>query len=266
MTVVRLGDFCCQAGNKQLNLRRFRQDDLLLNSSDGLDLIFSPLGNLPLHPKIALVGITPGGQWKRFAKYLSRYGVAVAARKAAFAGARQKILKLLKAHGLADALGIKIGSNPDDLFEGEHVLTTSLAKCCLISNDKRYKYSAPDLVATSRAQYCIEHRFMSEIKSRHETLTHLIIFGQAAEDATSTCVAGTTVKERLQAMGLRILRLPHFAQNQQQIKIYGLDPSEYDAYFRCNPQNQRYRAKACQLAKATIAEVRRLKSAAGSSS
>src|SRR6476661_4519616 len=101
MTVLRLSEFCCQAGNKTVDLQRYRPDDLLISSQGELDLIFSPLGHRPPRPKIALVGITPGGQWEKFSEYLLNYGVVAAARKAAFFGGRSTICKLLEAHGLA---------------------------------------------------------------------------------------------------------------------------------------------------------------------
>jgi len=254
-----MADFCCQAEGRELDLRRFRNDELILTKDEEPQLIFSPLGNSPTQPKLALVGITPGGQWETFAKHLPRYGVVEAARKAAFQGARGTIIKLLEAHGLASALGIDTSSEVA-VFEGEHVLTTSLAKCCLQSSGN-YKYSAPDLVATPRAQHCIERRFMPEIEAHLSTLTHIVLFGQPSWDAIcSPDGNGISVRERIEAAGIIILKLPHFAQNYQQREIYCMSPSQYADYFRRKPDNLKYGKAAAAMTTTTMAEVRRLKS------
>jgi hypothetical protein len=259
VTVLRLGDFCCQADDRKVDLRRFRREELVLSTDEEPQLIFSPLGHSPVQPRLALVGITPGGQWKKFATDLPKYGVIEAARKAAFQGSRRTILELLEAHGLAKALRIDTSSEAA-VFEGEDVLTTSLAKCCLQSTGG-YKYSAPDLVATPRAQHCIHRRLLPEIESRLSTLTHIILFGQPSWDAI--CSRGTldvSIKQRLEAVGLTILKLPHFAQNFQQREIYCLSPSDYAEYFRAKPANFKYGGAAVAMTSATRAEVMRLRS------
>jgi hypothetical protein len=73
MTIVRLGDFCCQAGDRLLDLTKFRfsrkgplskyEDLVLSNSAEKSEFIFSPLGHHPDRPRLALVGITPGARW-----------------------------------------------------------------------------------------------------------------------------------------------------------------------------------------------------------
>lgn len=259
MTVIKLGDFCCQAGSKEIDLRRFSSEDLVLTTGEEPQLIFSPLGHSPARPRLALVGITPGSQWEKFATYLPRYGVVEAARRAAFQGARQTIIELLEAHGLASALGIDTSSEAA-VFEGEHVLTTSLAKCCLQSSGS-YRYSAPDLVATPRAQHCIERRFQPEIEDRLSTLTHIVLFGKPSWDAIcSRGNLGSSVRARLEASGITILRLPHFAQNFQQREIYRLAPSGYEEYFRRKPENLKYGGAAVEMTTVTMAEVKRLRS------
>lgn len=259
MATIRLGEFCCQAGDREIDLRRFSREDLLLTRGEQPELIFSPLGHSPSRPKLAFVGITPGRQWEKFAAFLPRHGVVEAARKGAFQGARRAIIELLEAHGLAKAIGVDT-SFEEDVFEGEDVLTTSLAKCCLQSSGS-YKYSAPDLVATPRAQRCITHKFLPEIEARLSTLKHIILFGQPSWDAIcSPRNSGGSIKEHLEALGVVVLKLPHFAQNFQQREIYRLSPARYADYFSQKPENFKYGEAAVAMTTTTIAEVRRLKS------
>lgn len=86
MGEIRLDDFCCQGDGRSLNSATFTDSDLVISRRGNRELIFSPLGNQPTSPRVALVGITPGGQSKKFAEYLRSMSVEDAASQAAFGG------------------------------------------------------------------------------------------------------------------------------------------------------------------------------------
>jgi hypothetical protein len=83
MPSIRLGDFCCQGGTRSVDTANLGPNDLVLAREGKTELRFSPLGNRPSRPKLALVGITPGGQSEKFEKSLLQLGVERAAKEAA---------------------------------------------------------------------------------------------------------------------------------------------------------------------------------------
>jgi hypothetical protein len=129
-----------------------------------------------------------------------------------------------------------------------------------------YKYAAPDIVASKVASYCVMNRFLGDIE-RLSTLTHVVIFGEPGWQAVNLLKVGSlTIRQHLEDRGLQVLNLPHFAQNFQQRAIYLLDPTEDENHFRENPKHRPYLAKADQMRRSMLDEVRRLtghKSAAG---
>jgi hypothetical protein len=194
-------------------------------------LRFSPLGNAPSSPRVALVGITPGGQSEAFEGYLRSMSVAQAAKRAAFEGAHTAIKALLSAHGFASAIGLDLRG---DLNDNPDVFTTSLVKCCLRVNGS-YKYKAPDIAASPEAAFCVRNRFLSDI-ARYPTLQWVVIFGEPGWDAINSLrVEGRTVYERLQSGGAEVLRFPHFAQNFQQRGVFLVPEAEEAAYLAAHP-------------------------------
>src|ERR1700674_1904098 len=114
LSKFRLGDYCCQAGDTLIDPYAFDLDSLVISRHGKSSLRFSPLGNKPSTPKLALVGITPGSQSEVFARLLRSYSVEVAAKKAAFAKGQAQIKELLNAHGFAKQLGIDLTGDLND--------------------------------------------------------------------------------------------------------------------------------------------------------
>jgi hypothetical protein len=256
MRPVRLADYCCQGGNRVFDQDQFSADDLIISTEGTRQLIFSPLGNAPRAPKLALVGITPGGQSEKFAKLLQANGVELAARKAAFAGAQESIKALLTAHGFLNSLNIDCSG---DLNDSGDIFTTSLVKCCL-KVDGSYKYAAPDIAASRVASYCIQNRFIGDIETLG-TLTHVVVFGEPGWQAINLLRKDNqSIKRHLESRGLTVLNLPHFAQNYQQRAIYQLDPTGDEAHFRAKPNHRAYAAKASEMRRRMLDELRRLNS------
>lgn len=260
MRPVRLADYCCQGGNRVFDQDQFSADELIISTEGTRQLIFSPLGNAPRAPKLALVGITPGGQSEKFAKLLRTCGIELAARKAAFAGAQESIKALLNAHGFLNALDIGCSG---DLNESDDIFTTSLVKCCL-KVDGSYKYEAPDIAASRVASYCVQNRFVGDIE-RLSTLTHVVFFGEPGWQAINLLWKESgSIKRYLESRGLTVLNLPHFAQNFQQRAIYQLDPMGDEAHFRAKPSHRAYAAKAIEMRRRMLDELRRLNGLKGS--
>lgn len=173
MALIKLSEYCCQGGERTIDTSRFTMEDLRLAVRGNRELIFSPLGNAPVAPRVALVGITPGGQSEAFARYLRLLAVPDAAKRAAFEGAQSQIKQLLAAHGFAESIGLSLAA---DLNESPDIFTTSLVKCCLKVNGS-YKYKAPEIAASPEAINCIANRFLADI-GRFPSLEWIIIFGE----------------------------------------------------------------------------------------
>lgn len=229
-------DYCCQGGHKALPAGDFRLGDLTIAEEDRRRLRFSPLGNRPKHPKVALVGITPGGQVERFAANLAKMDVSTAVSDAAFNGAQSAIKELLNAHGLARHIGVALDG---DLNKNDDVLTTSIVKCCLMV-DENYRFSAPDIAASASATYCATTRFVDEILS-YPTLKWVLIFGGPGWDALHELRRdGSRLIDILQRAGLKVLQLPHFAQNFQQRALFALSSGEETGFIQSRPDYAKY--------------------------
>src|SRR6266851_9969622 len=63
LSSFRLSDYCCQATEKRIDPYAFDPDSLIIARRGKNILRFSPLGNNPSEPTLALVGITPGSQF-----------------------------------------------------------------------------------------------------------------------------------------------------------------------------------------------------------
>ena len=255
MVYIRFKDHCCQGGDKGVESGAFDSSDLEIPTRDGKTLVFCPLGNQPKSPRLAVVGITPGGQSKRFEDSLKTTGsVEKAAKVAAFAGAHETIRGLLAAHGFLEALGVAC---PPNLNDSDAIFTTSLVKCCVKAGGS-YLYKAPDICASETATYCLLHRFIGDIE-RYRNIRHLIILGAPGWEAVNTIkFQATTVKAYFESQGLKVLNMPHFAQNYQQRAIYALDPERDNEYFDQHPTHRPYLAEAGRMRSGTMREVERL--------
>jgi hypothetical protein len=243
MSIINLENYCCQANGKMINQSRFDDKDLILKSTAEGDLIFSPLGNHPSAPVIALVGITPGGQSTEFAKLLKTNSVEEAAQRAAFAGAQNVIKELLSAHGFASSIGISLDG---DINESEQIFTTSLVKCCL-KRKSDYLYKAPDILSSEEAVYCVKNKFLRDIDS-HSSLKFIVMFGQPSWEAINGISEnGKTIKEHLEAQGKTVLNFPHFAQNFQQRQLFCASKEESIALLIAKPGFKGYALKANQM-------------------
>jgi hypothetical protein len=105
-----------------------------------------------------------------------------------------------------------------DLNESDDIFTTSLVKCCL-KVDGSYQYAAPDIAASTAASYCLSNRFVSDIERLH-SIRHVVIFGKPGWDAVNHLKhQKLSIKPYLESRGIRVLNMPHFAQNYQQRTI-----------------------------------------------
>lgn len=254
MPNIQLSDYCCQASGRSIDTLSFSSEDLVLSARGNRELVFSPLGNNPAKPRVALVGITPGGQSVAFENYLrSSLPVSVAASQAAFEGAQKQIKDLLKSQGFAEHIGLNLSG---DLNTNPEIFTTSLVKCCLKVNGS-YKYKAPDIAASPEATYCVANRFLKDIE-RFPSLEWIIIFGDPGWEAvTELKVDGQTIIEKLRSAGAEVLKFPHFAQNYQQRRIFCNPETDDSQYFTTNPKHLPYAPKAKRMRTELISAIRR---------
>jgi hypothetical protein len=251
----RLSDYCCQASDALIDPYSFDPDILIIARRGNRILRFSPLGNKPTAPKLALVGITPGGQSEVFARLLRSHSVEVAAKKAAFAKGQNAIKNLLNAHRFAERLGIDLD---DDLNDNPALLTTSLVKCCLMV-DGGYRFKAPDIAASPEATFCVCNRFVADIE-RYPSLRWVVIFGAPGWEAVNLLTVGSrTVREHVEAQGIEVLNFPHFAQNFQQRAIFRLRPDQEESYFKANPTHRGYGRAAGEMRTALLSALQRHK-------
>lgn len=246
----------CQ-GTGRLDAGSFGMDDLTIATEGPRRLRFAPLGNRPVAPRLALVGITPGGQIERFASLLATESIEVAASKAAFDGAQSAIKQLLVAHGFAERTGISLDG---DLNENPDILTTSVVKCCLMVDDG-YRFAAPDIAASPTASRCATERLISELCS-YSTLRWVVVFGKPAWDALHELrIDGHSVIEALRAHGLVVVRFPHFAQNFQQRALFACDKTMEAALLAEKPDYAKYVMGARSMRHALLAELEAIRHA-----
>jgi len=253
MSRIKISDFCCQGAEITIDTSRFAHDDLKIATRGNQELIFSPLGNEPVAPRVALVGITPGGQSEAFERYLRTLSVRDAAERTAFEGAQSQIKELLAVQGFAESIRLDLTGN---LNKNPDIFTTSLVKCCLKVNGS-YKYKAPDIAESPEATYCLKNRFLADI-GRFSTLEWVIIFGAPGWEAVTTIkVDGISILDRLKEMGAEVLNFPHFAQNFQQRDIFRLVESDEAEFLRQHPKHAAYAPKARRMRSALLAAMQR---------
>lgn len=232
---VDLAAHCCQ-GTGTLKAGPFDLDALTMAVEGARRLRFAPLGNRPVAPRLALVGITPGGQIERFADALARMSVEEAASHAAFHGAQAEIKQLLHAHGFAETLGISLEG---DLNGNPDILTTSVVKCCLMVDDG-YRFAAPDIAASPAANRCATERLVRELCA-YPTLQWVVVFGKPAWEAMHELqIEVKSVIGVLRDHGLTVVQFPHFAQNFQQRALFGCTSEQEAELLRDKPDYAKY--------------------------
>ena len=240
---IRASDYCCQGGECVFETDGISTDRLVLKTEGNRELVFCPLGNQPSEPVVALVGITPGGQSERFAKYLRMgWSVERAASAAAFSGGQPTIRRLLRAHGFAERMGIQLPEG--DLNNNPQVLTTSLVKCC-IRTQGSYRFQAPDIAASAMASFCVRRRFIADIE-KYPSLRCAVFFGnEGAEVVDTFAIANSTLRSILEERGVSSIKLPHFSQSFQTRALYLLEDDEDERrYLAAHPNHSGYAPRA----------------------
>lgn len=244
---INFAEHCCQ-GEGSIEAGSFLLDDLTIAREGSKRLRFAPLGNRPKHPLVALLGITPGGQIEKFADYLATMDVPAAASKAAFAGAQTVIKRILSANGLAKHIGLSLQG---DLNDNDNILTTSVVKCCLMV-DENYKFKAPDISASPAARHCATTRLATELRS-YPTLGWVMVFGDPGWDALHELQIGSmSIINILRDSGLKVIKLPHFAQNFQQRELYALSDKEAQRVIDEKPEWAKFVPEAVRMRNAVL--------------
>ncbi|TAM33536.1 MAG: hypothetical protein EPN68_01095 [Rhodanobacter sp.] len=248
---IDLGEHCCQ-GTGRLKAGPFELDALTIAQEGARRLRFAPLGNRPVAPRLALVGITPGGQIERFADALATMSVEEAASHAAFYGAQTEIKQLLRAHGFAESLEISLES---DLNDNPDILTTSVVKCCLMVDDG-YRFAAPDIAASPAANLCATERLVGELCA-YPTLRWVVVFGRPAWEAMHELeIEGKSVLGLLRDHGLTVIQFPHFAQNFQQRALFACSSEQEAELLRDKPDYAKYADAASRMRSILLRELK----------
>lgn len=247
---IDLGVHCCQ-GTGTLKAGPFDLDALTIAVEGARRLRFAPLGNRPVAPRLALVGITPGGQIEHFADALATMSVEEAASHAAFHGAQTEIKQLLRAHGFAETLGIALEG---DLNGNPDVLTTSVVKCCLMVDDG-YRFAAPDIAASPAANHCATERLVGELRA-YPTLRWVVIFGKPAWEAMHELqIEGKSVIGLLRDHGMAVIQFPHFAQNFQQRALFTCTHEQEAKLLGDKPDYAKYADAAIRMRSIVLREL-----------
>jgi hypothetical protein len=253
LSSFRLSDYCCQGTEKLIDPHSFGPDSLIMARRGKNVLRFSPLGNNPSDPTLALVGITPGSQFEVFVRLIRSFSVELAAKKAAFVRGQEQTKDLLNAHGFATRLGVDLSG---DLNDNPAILTTSLVKCCLMM-DGSYEYKAPDIAAIPEAKFCVINRFVADV-TKYPTLRWIVIFGKAGWDAINLLTVGPrTICQHLEAQKIEVLNFPHFAQNFQQRAIFKLRAEQEESYFKAHAKHRVYAPAAQGMRRALLSALQR---------
>jgi hypothetical protein len=247
---IDLAVHCCQ-GTGTLKAGPFDLDTLTIAVEGARRLRFAPLGNRPVAPRLALVGITPGGQIERFADALATMSVEEAASHAAFHGAQTEIKQLLRAHRFAETLEISLEG---DLNGNPGILTTSVVKCCLMVDDG-YRFAAPDIAASPAANRCATERLVGEL-SAYPTLRWVVVFGKPAWEAMHELqFKGKPVIGLLRDHGLTVVQFPHFAQNFQQRALFNCTSEREAELLRDKPDYAKYADAARRMRSILLREL-----------
>lgn len=152
------------------------------------------------------------------------------------------------AHGLAMRTGVTLEG---DLNDNPSILTTSIVKCCLMVDDG-YRFSAPDIAASAAATHCATERFVKDVLS-YPTLQWIFVFGEPGWAALNELRSeGRSLMDILRNAGLKVLQLPHFAQNFQQRQLFVCSTSAEADLLEAKPDFAKFAPAARRMREAVL--------------
>lgn len=182
-----------------------------------------------LNPKVAIVGLSPGGnQIDEFVAAYSQsrdYGVASVA--GAFAGLAGSIIAMMQGLGLSAKLGLSFPAST--LARHPDAYVTSLVACATL--DTAGGSNAFDPLRYRSATRCIGERFVKEMLAPgFKELRAILILGSNGWKAVSSLrlSSGKTVVETLRSAGKLVMPLPHpSGQNGEYVALASFRPEEF---------------------------------------
>jgi hypothetical protein len=237
---MKLGDICtapcfAAARNFEIPAPGCSRDSLVFAREGGRDFYavllnnHSPERRMFLDPKVAVVGLSPGGT--QIDEFISAYARSKnygdASIEGAFAGLSKGIISMLRGLGLAGKLEIDFPH--DTLALHPDVFVTSLVACASLSaagssdafDPKRYK----------GAERCIADRFVHEMLSPNfKQLRAILILGSHGWRAVEKLRFSShqTVAEKLRSAGKVVMQLPHpSGQNGEYVRLASMSDLEF---------------------------------------
>ncbi|WP_299018087.1 hypothetical protein [uncultured Photobacterium sp.] len=230
---INLKDYCCQGVDREVETVTITHEQLSIpvEGTSCKTLVFSPLGNRPSHPIIALIGVTPGSQADLFRRLLqSGKSPDEAAHIAAFSSGQDEIKAILRAHGFAERLGLDLDAYPS-LNDNPNILTTSVMKCS-IQDSGDYRFASPDLIKLAPARHCARKRLLPDLKAHTQTLRAAVVFGDDAWAMMQQMMIGeSTLGQTIEELGIKLFHMPHFSTCTQRRDIYKQPANMVDAFI-----------------------------------
>ena len=198
--------------NGQLN-----QDALLINQVGNRKWFFSIVGNNPVDPKVALVGLCPAyTQLSGLIKEYNESGISFsdAANCSGFLKMRKNIAKILRKLKIDVKFNIEI-IDDYDFNNSPYFYTTSLVKCASLKEGKG-RSNDYDILKYECSKLCLINRFIEDILNpKYKNLSEIVFFGKQAEFSVNQNILsnGRSVKELLEEKGKNIYFVPHPSGN-----------------------------------------------------
>ncbi len=199
---------------------RINEKDLLIDEETNADgekraLYFSVIGNNPEHPRIALVGLSPGqNQLNNLRQEYNENkddnkhdSFIKAARESGFYLYKKIIYKILKETETLETLELLDIKEDTDFNNHPNIFVTSLVKCSFLKlKGEKYRSKSFDPLKFECAIKCIKNRFIRDIdEQKTKGLKRILIFGKDGWNALKEL----GIKDVLRDKGLKILACPH---------------------------------------------------------
>lgn len=183
---------------------------LKIFSENGLDIWYSPMGEITENPKLWILGITPGWNQMRIAYSSTAESISAgmtpsaadSSRKpqVAFAGSmRTNLVTMLDQLGVPSAFNVKTAA---DLFGTSVLRTGSILKYPVFKNAKNYTGSSPKPLSHPALREMIETVFVRELRTSANCL--ILPLGRTVESVLDHAILNHGLSEE------RVLRgFPH---------------------------------------------------------
>ena len=207
-------DFCemyCKGKPLEIPINgKLKKENLIIAEEKNRKIYFSIVGNNPIKPKIALVGLCPGdNQLNALIDSYNNKGLSFekSAQTSGFSKISKNLAKLLRKIGIDSYLKKEIPDN-FNFNESPDFLTTSLVKCASLGEGNNPSKQF-EILEFNSTRLCFINRFIEDIK-KYDSLKKIITLGKIGEEAVNKkLIDGKSVKQILEETGKEVLFIPH---------------------------------------------------------